>query len=126
MSDAAAFLPQRLSPAVTRQEYLSARGTSRQGRRLPASRTPVGILDMPASWIVVRSADQVIVGHYRSRREAAERAFQFSRLEPHVAIRQLGANWPGDPFALDPAIASSKPPARHNVGVSFKEQPNAR
>jgi hypothetical protein len=50
---------------------------------------------MSASWIVVRIADQVIVGHYRTRREAAERAFQFSRTEPHVALRQLGLGWPG-------------------------------
>jgi hypothetical protein len=34
------------------------------------------------------------VGHYRSRREAAERAFQFSKRGPHVAMRHLGPGWP--------------------------------
>jgi hypothetical protein len=50
---------------------------------------------MSASWIVVRIGDQTIVGHYRTRREAAERAFQFSRTEPHVALRHVGPGWPG-------------------------------
>jgi hypothetical protein len=51
------------------------------------------------SWVVVRIADQTIVGHYRSRREAAEKAFQFSSSEPHVAVRNVGPGWPGQ-FAL--------------------------
>jgi hypothetical protein len=43
---------------------------------------------------VVRISDQAVVGHYRSRREAAEKAFQFSKIEPHVAMRQVGPGWP--------------------------------
>jgi hypothetical protein len=50
--------------------------------------------EMAASWIVVRVMDQTIVGQYPTRREAAEKAFQFSRKDRHVAIRNLGAGWP--------------------------------
>ena len=49
---------------------------------------------MSVSWIVVRIEDQAVVGQYRTRREAAERAFQFSKREPHVAMRQVGPGWP--------------------------------
>jgi hypothetical protein len=67
---------------------------------------------MSASWVAVRIADQIIVGHYRSRREAAEKAFQFSQREPHVALRQFGPGWPGD--ALWHSVGEKVATAQHN------------
>ena len=53
----------------------------------------VGADIMSSSWIVVRIADQAVVGHYHSRREAAEKAYRLSQCNPDVAIpclRPLG------------------------------------
>jgi hypothetical protein len=64
---------------------------------------------MSAMWVVVRISDQIIVGSYRSRREAAEKAFQFSQRQPHVALRRVGPAWPGDP--LWPTAVEREPAA---------------
>ena len=79
------------SVPATADDYFSAAGTLALKFRLPTNNA---VSVMSVSWIVVRVEDQAVVGHYRSRREAAERAFQFSKRGPHVAIRQVGPGWP--------------------------------